>query len=511
MAVTVAANGLSIIHKDSGGEASATLPDVCLTQVGNAVVPIPYGNSAKSKDLVKGTTTITMDGGNPVAIKGSSFSKSTGDSGGNKKGIASGTIEGEAKFISASPTVKFEGKGVCRLSDQMTMNKANTLCLGGAQNPSVSISAEEEGTYSVDLTLSYADGDPVQGATYTLVDQTGSVFEGNLNTSGKASISGIAPGEFSIEYGEDTREFSPNEPTKANPKYNPTTDPQALLDNAKQGDIGFWENPWGKLSGKVRWVWGVALGDFNHDATVEQIIANTAITMIPVVDQVADLRDLSANMINLLDEEARKEPENWLMLALTLIGCIPLFGSAMKGTCKIALKLGKETPKDDLLAVIRACGKGDPEKFLRTLDWADYAKQCSQILSDVIKPCYEVAAELAAASDKIGADVLTKYFTDLVDELKLLDKLGIDNISEAMKSFDQLFKSILTKTDDVFPARTYHSAGQGTSQAGKKKTKVNEDKQGTKHCLLCKKIIKKAGKKKQKKNKDGTCVGHKVV
>ncbi len=80
-----------------------------------------------------------MDGGNSVAIKGSKFSKSTGDSGGDKKGVASGTIEGEAEFISASPTVKFEGAGVCRLSDQMTMNKANTMCLGGAQNPSVLI------------------------------------------------------------------------------------------------------------------------------------------------------------------------------------------------------------------------------------------------------------------------------------------------------------------------------------------------------------------------------------
>lgn len=45
------------------------------------------------------------------------------------KGTASGTIEAEAKFISASPTVKIEGKGVCRLSDQMTMNNGNTLCL----------------------------------------------------------------------------------------------------------------------------------------------------------------------------------------------------------------------------------------------------------------------------------------------------------------------------------------------------------------------------------------------
>ncbi len=56
--------------------------------------------------------------------------------------MASGTIEGEAEFISASPTVKFEGAGRVPPVRQMTMNKANTMCLGGAQNPSVTVSEE---------------------------------------------------------------------------------------------------------------------------------------------------------------------------------------------------------------------------------------------------------------------------------------------------------------------------------------------------------------------------------
>lgn len=50
MGVTVAANGLSVVHQGSGGEANATLPDVCLTKVGKPIVPIPYGNNAKSAD-----------------------------------------------------------------------------------------------------------------------------------------------------------------------------------------------------------------------------------------------------------------------------------------------------------------------------------------------------------------------------------------------------------------------------------------------------------------------------
>ncbi len=228
-----------------------------------------------------------------------------------------------------------------------------------------------------------------------------------------------------------------------------------------------------KTSGVASWIWGVILGDFNEDATVEQIIANTAITMIPVVDQVGDLRDLAANVLRLLDEEAREDTENWLMLSLTLIG-VSLFWKCSEGTCKVAIKLGKQTPKDDLLAVLRAVGKGDPEKFLRNLQWSDYAKQSAQILSDVIKPCCEVGLELASAANKIGADELAKYFADLVDELKIVDKIGSDKIAEAMKSFEHLFSSILGKAEDVFPARVHHSGNKGSAKVGIKRQSLTK-------------------------------------
>ncbi|MGR5096717.1 PAAR-like domain-containing protein [Vibrio maritimus] len=487
MGVTVCANGLSVVHKGSGGEANATLPDVCLTTMGNSVVPIPYGNNAKSADLADGTTTVSMDGGNSIAIEGSKFSASTGDAGGDKKGVSSGTIEAEAEFISSSPTVIIEGKGVCRLSDQMTMNKANTMCLGGAQNPSVSVNEDQEGTYTVDLFLSYSDGDPVQEATYKLVDQNGAVFEGELGKDGKASVSGVAPGEFEVEYGEDNREFIPNLPTKTNPNFNPQANAQLLIEVAKKGEIGFWENAWKRMSGTANWVWGVILGDFNEDSSVEQIIANTALTMIPVVDQVADVRDLSANVMTLMSKEERDKSENWLALSLTLIGCIPTFGSAVKGACKVALKGGKATSKDSLLAVMRGLGKGDPEKFLRNLNWMDYAKQTSEIISSVLKPCIEVAKELASYANRMGADELGRYFLKLAEEVNVIDKMVPNKLKEAMGEFDDLFARILGKSEKAYPAKVKHDTGR-SAQSGDSKDKVNEKRDKKDFiCPVCKK------------------------
>lgn len=45
---------------------------------------------------------------------------------------------------------------------------------------------------------------------------------------------------------------------------------------------------------------GVIAGDFDENPTLIQIITNTAIIMIPRVDQVADLRDISASLHYLL-------------------------------------------------------------------------------------------------------------------------------------------------------------------------------------------------------------------
>lgn len=124
MAVTVSVNGRTVVHKDSGGK-SIAFPDVCLTQVGPAVVPIPYPNMAQSSDLDNGAKTVFVDG-NPMGHEKSVFKTSTGDEAGAHKGIASGTVKGKAEFISFSFDVSVEGKGVVRAFDQMIHNNRNT-------------------------------------------------------------------------------------------------------------------------------------------------------------------------------------------------------------------------------------------------------------------------------------------------------------------------------------------------------------------------------------------------
>jgi len=125
MGQTTFSNGRGIAHKGSGGK-STVFPDVCLTPIGKAVVPIPYANTGVSADTVKGPKSVKTDGVMPM-VKSALYSKSTGDEPGTRKGVASGTIKDVCEFMMYSFDVKFEGRNVCRLGDPLWHNKKNIV------------------------------------------------------------------------------------------------------------------------------------------------------------------------------------------------------------------------------------------------------------------------------------------------------------------------------------------------------------------------------------------------
>lgn len=134
MPVTIHVNGKSnsLVHKGSMGVAKCTVPDVCKTPSPGGPVPVPYPVIVSmSSDLAKGTKTVKVDGSNPAAVKGSEFSRCTGDEPGTAGGVKSSTNMKEATWLLYSFDVKMDGKNACRLSDKMMMNHGNTVCLAG--------------------------------------------------------------------------------------------------------------------------------------------------------------------------------------------------------------------------------------------------------------------------------------------------------------------------------------------------------------------------------------------
>ena len=138
MSVSVGVNFLSVVHASSSGTTIA-FPDVCKTPSPAGPIPIPYPNIAKSSDTAKGTKKVKCDG-NPVCVKDSNFSMSTGDEAGSAGGgVASNKIKGKAEFVMFSMDVKFEGKNVCRAFDIMLHNDKNTPPFPVLQGPVVAL------------------------------------------------------------------------------------------------------------------------------------------------------------------------------------------------------------------------------------------------------------------------------------------------------------------------------------------------------------------------------------
>jgi hypothetical protein len=143
MGVTVGVNNMSVVHKDSGGVTIA-FPDVCKTPSPAGPIPIPYPNIAKSSDTAQGSKTVRCDG-NPVCLKDSNFSISTGDEAGSAGGgIVSNKIKGKAEFVNFSFDVKFEGKNVARAFDLMLHNDKNTPPFPVLQQPIIAIPGREQ-------------------------------------------------------------------------------------------------------------------------------------------------------------------------------------------------------------------------------------------------------------------------------------------------------------------------------------------------------------------------------
>ena len=126
MPATVTVNMRTVVHKSSSGVATA-FPDVCKTPAppSPSPIPLPYPNISKSSDTSKGSKKVKMDG-NPIMLKDSEFSMSTGDEAGSAGGnIVTNKIKGPAQFIMYSFDVKVEGKNVPRQLDIMMHNKSS--------------------------------------------------------------------------------------------------------------------------------------------------------------------------------------------------------------------------------------------------------------------------------------------------------------------------------------------------------------------------------------------------
>lgn len=168
------------------------------------------------------------------------------------------------------------------------------------------------------------------------------------------------------------------------------------------------------------WFWGVLQGDFNEDPSLSQTVVGAIVTAIPIIDQVADVRDVIANLGKVSDDIEDKWA--WVALVITLIGLIPIFGSLLKGVFNVVVKSVRSGAKhldealEMILALVRGSGKGDPVRFLKNLPMSDYSRE-------VIKRFNEITDKLQMGISDVRHSWLARaFFSEKAKRLELVEQ-----------------------------------------------------------------------------------------
>lgn len=183
----------------------------------------------------------------------------------------------------------------------------------------------------IELRYLRPDGTPVAGATYVVESYSGEVwYTGKLDANGYVKIEDVPYDRSSFYY------YFLDDPGTAEINRVPSETPEAPPAESVLDSI-------------LQWIWGTVQGDFNENQSPSQIAANAILGLIPVVDQIMDVRDIIAGVKSIveyygMEQEQREGLEGflglsyeawlWLNLFIIVIGCIPEVGSLVKGVLR---------------------------------------------------------------------------------------------------------------------------------------------------------------------------------
>lgn len=191
------------------------------------------------------------------------------------------------------------------------------------------------------------------------------------------------------------------------------------------------------------WFWEAIEGDFNEERSTAQILTDAGISMIPLIDQVCDIRDLCANCRKI--SRAPKDVWAWVALVLTLIGLFPTIGSLAKGILKIFFAFVRRAGIDQIVKGVDAA-MSSVIGFLRRKRVQEYLK--AQKVDRVFK---WLATGIRAIRRKVSAKTLTAAFDRGIATLQAMaNKVAyLPTIGEKAKQTLLMVKKVRLWADDM--------------------------------------------------------------
>lgn len=171
------------------------------------------------------------------------------------------------------------------------------------------------------------------------------------------------------------------------------------------------------------WMWEAIQGDFNRERSGGQIAFDAAVSFIPGVDQICDIRDLIADCRQLKDDI--KDSAAWLSLALTLVGLFPSLGSLVKGALKIIFLFIRKHGADKVILAIEK-GMTWLITYLRKREVQQYLKhlKIDEVFEWLAKKVREVIAMVNKQALLGAFDRAIAVLNALLQRVEWLPKIG---------------------------------------------------------------------------------------
>ena len=175
----------------------------------------------------------------------------------------------------------------------------------------------------------------------------------------------------------------------------------------------------------------VLYGDFyTGDPTVQGILLSVIIGMVPIVGQIADCRDLVADIYNLCTDG--QTAEEWASLILTTIGFIPGLGDGLKKSDEIADVIKRSD-------IVQTILQSDIYKHVNTVSDVskEYIHSGRKLISSKTDPLIKKAIH---AKDKINKEIISEIQKN--EYMKTFIKKGKRISKDILEELDQVQFSI---------------------------------------------------------------------
>lgn len=199
----------------------------------------------------------------------------------------------------------------------------------------------------------------------------------------------------------------------------------------------------------VDWLKSLIMGDWDENAPVSAQVVGGVISMIPVVDQVMDARDVSAILfrINKKGGFAHATLDDKVMLGFGALGLVPTVGSAFKTIFKPLWRerraargalVGGVAMVERMLGV----GPGGAVRWVRTLDWAGKTQEAIVLANQALESCIAML-DYIAVGHWWCPDSLQQLAADVAPSLKEMRGQLAAPIQEASAAIREFLEDML--------------------------------------------------------------------